>query len=161
MSMGEGSLRLRMWLRAGGPAECSPGREAGGRVEKGHQPQRGVRFGTSTLTPLRGCTSGYSQPRPYGRGHTLSGLPALAMMILLMGVSFPKSLHAQTPQTPALQLIQPPGQAAAPITITLQDALERARKLDVTLQAALLDAQIAGEDRLQARNARLPSATAR
>jgi outer membrane protein TolC len=84
--------------------------------------------------------------------------------MLVVGVLFPKPLAAQspqTPQTPPLQLIQPPGPAAAPITITLDDALERARKLDLNLQAALLDTQIAREDRLQARNARLPNVTAR
>jgi outer membrane protein TolC len=61
-----------------------------------------------------------------------------------------------------VQLLQPsgPGQAAPPTTITLQDALERARKLDPTLLGATSDARSAREDRLQARNAMLPAITA-
>jgi len=61
-----------------------------------------------------------------------------------------------------VQLLQPsgPGQSAAPITVTLQDALERARKLDPTLLGATSDARSAREDRIQARNAMLPAITA-
>ena len=61
-----------------------------------------------------------------------------------------------------VQLLQPtgPGQAAAPTTVTLQDALERARKLDPTLMGAVSDARSAREDRIQARNAMLPQITA-
>jgi outer membrane protein TolC len=71
-----------------------------------------------------------------------------------------------TPPAPGgesdVQLLQPsgPGQAAPPTTITLQDALERARKLDPTLLGAVSDARSAREDRFQARNAMLPSITA-
>lgn len=58
-----------------------------------------------------------------------------------------------------VQLLQPPGpnQGAAPVTITLQDALERARKYDAQFQSALYDAKSAKEDRVQARNAILPT----
>jgi outer membrane protein TolC len=61
-----------------------------------------------------------------------------------------------------VKLLQPtgPGQATPPTTITLQDALERARKLDPTLLGATYDARSAREDRLQARNAMLPSINA-
>jgi outer membrane protein len=52
------------------------------------------------------------------------------------------------------------GQAAPPTTVTLQDALERARKLDPTLAGAVADAKNAREDRIQARNAMLPTITA-
>ena len=45
----------------------------------------------------------------------------------------------------------------APIVITLQDALQRARKLDTTYRSALTDAGIAHEDHVQARAALLPS----
>ncbi len=53
-----------------------------------------------------------------------------------------------------------PGQATPPTTVTLQDAMERARKLDPTLIGAVSDAKSAGEDRLQARNAMLPTLSA-
>jgi outer membrane protein TolC len=59
----------------------------------------------------------------------------------------------------SVQLLQPPtqGQPTPPITITLQDALERARKNDPGYLSSVLDAKSASEDRLQARNALLPT----
>jgi len=59
--------------------------------------------------------------------------------------------------TPQIQLVQPQGPAAPPIVVTLQDALERAKNNDVQLQSAIADAQVAREDRFQARTALLPS----
>jgi outer membrane protein TolC len=58
-----------------------------------------------------------------------------------------------------LQLVRPQGsnQPGPPLTITLQDAIERARKNDVQFRAALSDAKTAHEDRTQARNAILPT----
>src|SRR5690348_2829978 len=60
-----------------------------------------------------------------------------------------------------------PGQASgrdpgpnAPIIITLQDALQRARNLDPAYRSALTDAGIAHEDHVQARAALLPSVSA-
>jgi outer membrane protein len=57
-----------------------------------------------------------------------------------------------------LQLQQPPGanNSTPPVTITLHDAIERARKNDVQFLAAANGAKSAREDRLQARNAILP-----
>jgi outer membrane protein len=62
-------------------------------------------------------------------------------------------------QEPQVQLVQPPGpnQTTPPVTITLQDAIERARKYSAQFQAALTDAKIAKQDRLEARNAILPT----
>jgi outer membrane protein TolC len=48
---------------------------------------------------------------------------------------------------------------AAPLKLTLQDALERARKNSVPFQAALTDSAIAHQDRFQAGAALLPSVT--
>lgn len=61
-----------------------------------------------------------------------------------------------------LQFVQSPGpgQAGPPATITLKDALDKARKIDPTLVGAVSDAKSAIEDRLQARNAMLPQITA-
>jgi outer membrane protein TolC len=60
-----------------------------------------------------------------------------------------------------VQLVQPSGSGPAQpaITLTLQDALERARKNDAQFFGALSDAKSAHEDRLQARNAMLPTVT--
>ena len=68
---------------------------------------------------------------------------------------------AKSPES-EVQLLQPtgPGQSTPPTTVTLQDALERARKLDPTLLGAVSDARSAREDRIQARNAMLPTITA-
>ena len=63
-----------------------------------------------------------------------------------------------TPETP-IQLVYPPKPAAQtgpPATITLQDALQRAQKNNAEFLASLSDQRSAREDRLQARNARLP-----
>jgi outer membrane protein TolC len=73
----------------------------------------------------------------------------------------PAQSFAQGTPAPTLQLMQPQGPAAAPVVITLQDALEKAQKLDVGYQSALYDAQVASEDRLQAKAARLPLVTNR
>jgi len=66
---------------------------------------------------------------------------------------------AQTPEPPSLQLVQPQGQAAPPPVITLQDALDRAKKLDTQYQLAITDAAVAREDRFQARSSLLPTVT--
>ena len=62
------------------------------------------------------------------------------------------------PQT-EVELARPSGpeQSGAPITVTLKDALDRARKLDPQLASADADAKSAHDDRLQARNALLPN----
>jgi outer membrane protein TolC len=48
---------------------------------------------------------------------------------------------------------------AAPVRLTLQDALDRARKNSTQFQAALTTAALARQDRTQARNALLPTVT--
>jgi outer membrane protein TolC len=78
------------------------------------------------------------------------------------------STFAQTPAAPAeanaapLQLMQPsvPGQASAPpVTITLQDALQRAQKNSAEFLAVVSDGRSAHEDVVQARAERLPQLT--
>ena len=60
---------------------------------------------------------------------------------------------------PTAQATAAPG-SQAPVVITLQDALQRARQLDPSYRSALTDAGIAYEDHVQARAALLPSASA-
>ena len=57
------------------------------------------------------------------------------------------------------QTAQPATSSAAPIRLTLQDALDRARKNSVPFQAAVTNAGLARQDRRQAFNALLPSVT--
>jgi len=59
-------------------------------------------------------------------------------------------------QVPA-QETQPASSNQAPLTLTLQDALNRARSNSVAFQAALTDQGIAHEDKVQARAGLLPS----
>jgi outer membrane protein TolC len=58
-----------------------------------------------------------------------------------------------------VELVQPgiPGQTGAPVTITLQDAIARARRNYAQYLSAVTDAKVANEDRVQARAALLPS----
>jgi outer membrane protein TolC len=58
---------------------------------------------------------------------------------------------------PPLTLAQPPGEKAAPIVITLKDALERAKQNDQQFLAATADADVAHDDRVQARASLLPA----
>src|SRR5260370_37894464 len=51
------------------------------------------------------------------------------------------------------------GSAAAPLQLTLQDALDRARQNSTPFQAALTTAALARQDRTQARNALLATGT--
>src|SRR4030095_14673843 len=62
-----------------------------------------------------------------------------------------------TQTNPTVQLVQPEGPAAPPIVITLQDAQERARNNDAQFQLAVADAQVAREDRIEAKASLLPS----
>jgi outer membrane protein TolC len=57
------------------------------------------------------------------------------------------------------QTAQPTNSPAAPLRITLQDALDRARKNNTQFQAALTTAALARQDRTQARNTLLPTVT--
>lgn len=62
------------------------------------------------------------------------------------------------PEAPEIQLAQPQSAGQAPpITLTLKDALERARQNDTAYLAAVTDARSAHEDRIQARAALLPA----
>jgi outer membrane protein TolC len=87
------------------------------------------------------------------------------MMLTVAGAAFqaraqetPSPAKNQNTQEAKVQLLQPPGanNTKAPVTITLQDAIERARKNDVQFLAAVNGAKSSHEDRLQARNAILP-----
>jgi outer membrane protein TolC len=59
---------------------------------------------------------------------------------------------------PQLGAAQPESQNS-PIAVTLQDAIRRAKDLDVQYRAAVVDAGVAHEDHVQSRSALLPSLT--
>ena len=64
----------------------------------------------------------------------------------------PQTLTAQTQAAISTE-------GAAPLTITLQDALERARRNDPQYRSALMDLGLARQDRVQARAGLLPNVT--
>ncbi|HLH30118.1 MAG TPA: TolC family protein, partial [Terriglobia bacterium] len=78
-------------------------------------------------------------------------------VIAVLGFLCALPLSAQNTLTPPLQFAHPQGQAAPPQVITLQDALDRAKKFDGTVQSAISDAAVAREDRAQAKQSLLPS----
>jgi outer membrane protein TolC len=68
----------------------------------------------------------------------------------------------QPPGYAGVQFVQPsrPDNTAPPVTVTLQDALDRARHLDTQFLTVQTEAKISHEDRVQARNAMLPQVSA-
>jgi len=111
-----------------------------------------------------GMSSGRFDTRQ-GRTFKSIGQFSLIALGLAFAAIFPISKAAAQETAPSsggeseVQLLKPsgPGQAGAPTTVTLKDALERAGKLDATLLGAVSDARSAREDRFQARNAMLPT----
>src|SRR5580700_5328985 len=70
---------------------------------------------------------------------------AIRFTILICIAAAAAPLHAQTPV------------ADPPLTLTLEDALSRARKVAQQYQSAVIAAEIAHEDRVQAKAALLPT----
>jgi outer membrane protein TolC len=98
------------------------------------------------------------------RGRPRTRATLFSILALLLFCAAGSFADAQTPPPQAtpeapLQLVYPPKPAdetGPPAAITLADALQRAQKYNAEFLAALYDQKSAYEDRLQARNARLP-----
>src|SRR3981189_796543 len=108
--------------------------------------------------------SGLSDCARVKRGLFVNSFTILTVGLTLAFGVLPLKVAAQAaaPSTGAessVQLKQPlvSGQSTPSITVTLQDALERARKNDPLFLSAISDAKIAHEDRIQARAALLPT----
>ena len=83
---------------------------------------------------------------------------AIRLVVFTFALVASASARAQDARGgPPLPLVQLEGPAGPPVVVTLQDALDRAAKLDVQFQATAADAQIAREDRVQAKASLLPS----
>src|SRR5437773_3357181 len=76
-------------------------------------------------------------------------LPRSFINLLILLAAIPGFAQQQQPQQPQ--------QTGAPLTLTLQDALARARANSVDFQAALTDQAVAHQDKVQARATLLPS----
>ena len=90
---------------------------------------------------------------------TLAALGVLLSALALAAPAAAQNADSAGSGDGGLQLVQPvePGQASPHVTITLQDALDRAEKNDAQYSAVVTDAKMAKEDRVQARAAGLPS----
>ena len=88
---------------------------------------------------------------------TIRGLRPFACVLLVSVASSVGAQQPAPPPGPPLTLAQPDAPSAPPATLTLQDALDRAKQYDAQVQAASADAQIAREDRVQARSSLLPA----
>ena len=75
----------------------------------------------------------------------------ITIAIIFAAWAAPADLHAQADARPAA--------SQAPLTLTLQDALARAKSNSVQFQAALTEQGLAHQDQVQARAALLPSVT--
>jgi outer membrane protein TolC len=92
------------------------------------------------------------------RSHTL---PWAAAIFACFACALSTVAQETNPAPASAQLAAASANAAtpAPLRLTLQDALERARKNSTQFQAALTTAGLARQDRTQARNALLPTVT--
>ena len=79
----------------------------------------------------------------------------LALAAVLLSTA--SAVAQEQPTSPPLAIVQPEGAARPPLTITLQDALDRAKQNDGQFQTAVADANIAREDRVQARAGLYPA----
>jgi outer membrane protein TolC len=78
----------------------------------------------------------------------------LLLALLGVGGRVARAQDLSVGQPPALA--QPEAPASAPLVITLPDAIERARQNDAQFQAIAAEAEIAREDRVQAKASLLP-----
>jgi len=91
---------------------------------------------------------------------TVFALAALALLPPLgVGQQVDNPAPKVNPSTPPPKGAQSAAEVASPLPLTLQDALARAKKNSTEFQAASTDAAIAAEDRKQARDALLPTAS--
>lgn len=108
-------------------------------------------------------------PSPFSRAgsyHLLMRTPNLAMtktsvhaaVLLALSFALASSAGAQSDQTVVVNGdSHHPSPSDAPLTLTLQDALARAKQNSPEYRAALTDAGVAKEDRVQSRAALLPN----
>ena len=82
------------------------------------------------------------------------GFVVLSACLLFTAIVFGQTVSAQQL---SLSTQAAPSSSPAPLTLTLQDALQRAEKNSPQLQAALTDLGLAKEDRVQSRAAMLPN----
>lgn len=88
------------------------------------------------------------------------GILALALILPAAVFSAQSSRPTATPPHNALQMAQPQNGSGPPLTLSLQDAIQRAQQNSPALQSAVVAVRTAHEGRVQARAAMLPAVTA-
>ncbi len=103
-------------------------------------------------------SKGISGGKSLGR-RLMKACAALLLVLVLPAVPALGQTGDSSAASSSLQLVHPAGaeNTGPPITLTLHDALERARQYDTAFSSAMTDAKIAHEDRVQARAALLPT----
>lgn len=86
---------------------------------------------------------------------------SLSLFMSLASMTSAQSVPVTSAVSSEAQLVQPASEDGTPppTVITLQDALDRARKNDAQFLSAVGDTKLSHEDRIQARNAMLPNAS--
>ena len=113
---------------------------------------------------------GVDEPGERGRAHRgnvqmtfLRKIPlCFFVAALALAASRTEAQQAMPPEVsePSVQLERPGGAAQGPVTVTLSDAIGRARTVDAGYLSSVSDARNAHDDSLQARNSMLPSVDA-
>lgn len=85
---------------------------------------------------------------------------AAALFATIIPTAYAQASGSAAPVDVPIQLATPSGPSAPPVTITLRDAIERARRNDAQTSAAIADAKVAGGDRTIARAGLLPTISA-
>ena len=99
---------------------------------------------------FRDCATGWEPDSRSGNGCWIWVPFLILLTFVAQGFAQIQELSAQTSATSSAQL-------GAPITITLQDALQRARLNDPQYRSAVTDLGLAREDRVQSRAGLLPN----
>jgi outer membrane protein TolC len=81
----------------------------------------------------------------------------IVLALSVLAAAAPGVGAQETAATKDLPFVHPPPPAGAPRVMTLANAIEQARQNDAGVQASAADAALAGEDRVQARAAMLPT----
>jgi len=139
------------WLRAEARKAADVGLGFGGGKDARREEKDGM--GDSS-----GLISGPRNAKRVSRRTGISwGAMGLAAVLTLPATVTAQEVKGAPNTGQEVEFVHGPAQTTPPVTITFQDALERARKLDPTLLGATSDAKSAREDRIQARAGLLPS----
>lgn len=110
---------------------------------------------------MKACRKGFPAPQTSFShyGHVAVRLVLILVMLAALSAGFAQAQNATASSTLTAQApdASATSTAGAPLTITLQDALQRARLTDPQYRSAITDLGLARQDRVQARAGLLPN----